>query len=116
MTQPRHFRARLAKAGPFIGVRMFFGPPVVDGDELDRSPRLQVQIGAETTSRAVLMLGAGDIPVEVEDALLRAVEPVPEAEWQYLVAHQTWAVEHAPNHPKADPRRAVDFNIIPLPF
>ena len=66
--------------------------------------------------RAVLMLAAEDIPVEVEDVLLRSVEPVTEVEWQYLVAHQAWAAEHAPNHPKAEPRRAVDFNTIPLPF
>jgi len=116
MTAPRFFRARMAKAGPFIGVRMFFGPPVIDGEELDRSPRWQVTIGAETTSRAVLMLAADEIPVEVEDVLLRSVEAVTEAEWQYLVAHQAWATEHAPNHPKAEPRRAVDFNTIPLPF
>lgn len=116
MTTQRFFRARLAKAGPFIGVSMFFGPPVIDGDELDRSPRWQVTVGAETTSRAVLTLGADEIPVEVEDVLLRSVEPVTEAEWQYLVAHQTWAAEYAPNHPKADPRSAVDFNTIPLPF
>ncbi len=116
MTTTRFFRARLAKAGPFIGVRMFFGPPIIDGEELDRSPRWQVTVGAETTSRAILMLGADEIPVEIEDVLLRGVEPVTEAEWQYLVAHQAWAAEHAPNHPKAEPRRAVDFNTIPLPF
>lgn len=116
MNAPRFFRARLAKAAPFIGVHMFFGPPVVDGEELDRSHRLQVVIGADTSSHAVLMLGADEIPVEVEDVLLRSVEPVTEAEWQYLVAHQAWATEHAPNHPKAEPRNAVDFNTIPLPF
>lgn len=116
MSEPRFFRARLAKAAPFIGVRMFFGPPIVDGEELDRSPRLQVTVGHDTTSHAVLMLGSDDIPVEVEDVLLRSVEPVTQAEWQFLVAHQSWATDHAPNHPKAEPRKAVDFNTIPLPL
>ena len=112
----RFFRARLAKGAPFIGVRLFVGPPVVDGDELDRSHRLQVTVADETTSRAVLMLGDGDIPVEVDGVTLRSIEPVSEAEWRFLVAHQAWATEHQPDHPKAKPRKAVDFNTLPMRF
>jgi hypothetical protein len=111
----RFFRARLAKAAPYIGVKMWHGSPLIDGLILDRSPRMQVVIGAEITGRAVTMLGTDDIPVEVDGVMLRAVEPVTEAEWAYLVAHQAWAAEHAPNHPKSEPRQAVDFNKI-LPF
>lgn len=115
MTAPRYFSARLAKGGPAIGVKMWHGEPLVNGDTLDRSPRLQVTIAAETTGRAVTMTGVDGVPVEVEGAMLRALEPITEAEWRYLVAHQAWAEEHAPHHPKAEPRQAVDFNKI-LPF
>lgn len=111
----RFFRARLVKGGPAIGVRMFVGPPIVDGEELDRSPRLQVMVDVEATSRAVLMLGTGDIPVEIDGVTLRSIEPVTEAEYRYLVAHRAWASDHAPNHPKAQPRKAVDWSTM-LPF
>lgn len=111
----RFFRARLVKGGPAIGVRMFVGPPIIDGEELDRSPRLQVVVDHETTSRAVLMLGDGDIPVEIDGVTLRSIEPVTEAEYRFLAAHSAWARDHAPDHPKASPRKAVDFSTV-LPF
>lgn len=111
----RYFRARLVKDGPFIGVRLFVGPPIVDGEELDRSPRLQVMVADETTSRAVLMLGDDDIPIEVDGATLRSIASITAAEWRYQVAHQRWAIENAPNHPKASPRKPVDFDTL-LPF
>lgn len=111
----RFFRARLVKGGPFIGIRLFVGPPVIDGEELDRSPRLQVMVDNETTSRAVLMLGSGDIPVEIDGVMLRSIEAVTEAEYRFLVAHRAWASDHAPDHPKANPREAVDFSTV-LPF
>lgn len=115
MIEPRFFRARLVRGGPAVGVRMFVGPPIVDGEEIDRSPRLQVLIAHETTARAVLMLGDGDTPVEIDGVTLRSIEPVTEAEYRFLIAHAGWAREHAPDHPKADPRKPVDFSTI-LPF
>lgn len=113
--ESRYFRAKFVKGGPFIGVRLFVGPPIIDGEGQDRSPRLQVMVADETTSRAVLMLGENDIPVEIEGVTLRSVEPVLATEWQFLIAHQTWATENAPSHPKASPRKPVDFNSL-LPF
>lgn len=112
---PRFFRARLVKGGPFIGVRLFVGPPIVDGEELDRHHRLQVLVDNETTSRPVLMLGEGDIPVEIDGVTLRSVEPVPEAEYRFLVADAAHAREWRPDHPKASPREPVDFSTL-LPF
>ncbi len=111
----RFFRARMVKGGPIIGVRLFVGPPIVDGEEMDRHHRLQVMVDTETTSRAVLMLGDGDIPVEIDGVTLRSIEPVPEAEYRFLVAHSAWAKDHAPDHPKATPRSRVDFSTL-LPF
>lgn len=112
----RFFRARLVKGGPAVGVRMFDGPPILDGEELDRSPRLQVLVDNESTSRAVLMLGDDGIPVEVDGVTLRSIEAVPEAEYRFLAAHTAWAHEHAPDHAKASPRKPVDWNHGRLPF
>lgn len=109
------YRARIAKAGPFVGVKMFFGPPLVDGDELDRSPRLQVLVDTETTARAVLMTGEDDTPVEVDGVTLRNIEPTTEADYRFLVADSAHARDWRPDHPKASPREAVDFNTL-LPF
>jgi hypothetical protein len=112
----RHFRARLVRHGPFIPVRLFVGAPIVDGEEQDRSHRLQVLVGTETTSRAVLMMGDGGIPVEIEGITLRSVEPIGQADYDFMVAHRTWAADHAPDHPTTTPRRAVDFHRMKMPY
>lgn len=115
MTAPRFYRGRLAKAGPFIGIKVFFGPPVVDGDELDRSPRWQVLVDTETTARAVIMFGEAGLPVEVDGVTVRNLEPTTEADYRFLVADSAHAKEYRPADPKASPRQAVDFNRL-LPF
>lgn len=114
--KPRFYRARLAKRGPFIGVKVWRGPPLIDGEEVDRSPRWQVLVDADTTGRAVLMFGDGDIPIEVDGVTLRSIEPTDEADYRFLVADSAHAREWRPDHPKASPRQAVDFNRLTLPF
>ena len=71
------WKARLKKDAPFIGVRTFFGPPLIGGDEIDRSWRWQAVLRNEDTGRAILM---GDhIPIEVEgNATLRNLEKISE--------------------------------------
>ena len=57
------------------------------------------------------------VPLDVLDAWpYCAREPITAAEYAYLVAHAAWARDHAPDHPKAEPRKPVDFNTIPLPL
>jgi len=112
--EAKFFRARIAKAGPFVGVRVFFGPPLVDGEQLDRSPRLQAVVGPETTARAVLMLANDGVPAEVDGITLRNVEPIAEHTYRFMIVHEEWA-QDVPGHPKASPRKAVDFNSL-LPF
>ena len=73
MERVHYWTARMVKAGPLVGVKTFYGPPWVDGEELDRAPRWQCLIGNEVTARAILM---GDqVPVEVDGAFIRNVEP-----------------------------------------
>lgn len=112
---PRYYRARIAKDGPFVGVKCWEGAPFVDGEELDRSPRLQALVHTEKTARAILQLGDEGVPVEVHGLTLRNIEPIQEHEYRYLVAHAAWAEEHKPDHPHADARTAVDFHKL-LPF
>lgn len=109
-----YYRARLVSKGPYVGVTTFFGPPVVDGDELDRSPRWQCVVGTETTGRAILMGDA--LPIEVDGVTLRNLETVSSEEYHYLVAHAGWAKEHAPSAPDAMPRQKIDLRRMPSIF
>lgn len=113
--RPRYWKCRLAKHGPFVGVKTFFGPPFVDDEELDRSPRLQALVHTDRTARAVTMTGVDDVPVEVHGVTLRNIEPIKEHEYRYLVAHSAWAEEYKPDRPEANATEPVDFNkIIPI--
>lgn len=113
--KPRFYRARLAKRGPFIGVKVFLGPPLIDGEQIDRSPRWQALVDTETSARAVLMFGEDGLPVEVDGITVRNIEPTTEADYRFLVADSAHARDYRPADPKASPRQAVDFNRL-LPF
>ena len=116
MTAARFFRCRLVKDGPFVPVKIFFGPPLVDGEELDRSPRWQAVVNAEPTGRAATMLGIDDAPVEIDGNTLRRVEPIDEPTYRFMVADAEHARQWRPSHPKASPKKAVDFNTLPPRF
>lgn len=106
VTDRYYWKARLVKDGPFIPLTTWFGPPVVDGEELDRSPRWQAAIRDEMTSRAVLM--GDEIPIDVHGVSLRNLEKIEGPEYFYLLAHGTWAVQHQPSHPAASPKTAIN--------
>lgn len=108
-----HYRARLAKGGPFVGVRVIYDGPMVDGEIMDRSPRYQAIVGNERDGRAITQ--GGPMPIEVDGITLRSVEQITEAEHRYLLAHQEWAAASG-SHPRARPREAVDFNTLPMRF
>ena len=98
----------MAKGGPFVGVAVWHGAPIVDGEELDRSPRLQALVRTETTSRAVLIMGT-ESPVEIDGIFLRNIQRTSKANYLYLVTHAEYSTAHAPNNPDASPTEAVDF-------
>lgn len=107
------WQARCAKGAPYVGIMTWEGPPYIDGEELDRSPRFQALIRNETTSRAILQ---GDhIPVEVDGIFLRNIEKISQAQYQDLVAHSEYSTAHAPMNPDAAPNEAVNFMKI-IPF
>ena len=108
MSAPRYYRARLAKLGPFVGVKVWHGAPFIDGDDVDRSPRWQALVSTETTARAVLM--GEHLPVEVDGVTLRNLEPIAEHEYRFMVADAAHARDWRPDHPKAEPRKAVDYH------
>lgn len=102
-----HWRCRLVKGAAWIPVVSWYGAPIVDGEVLDRSPRWQCLVRLETTARAIL---AGEpAPVEVDGVTLLNIEPITEADYQFLKEHTAWATEHMPSHPEASPRSKVDL-------
>lgn len=103
----------LCKDGPMVPVRLWFGKPVLDGDELDRSPRWCVEINRRTDR---VDKGVREL-LDIEMAWpWCARNPVSAQTYRHMVAVVDWAVEHAPEHPKASPYKAVDFHTLPVRF
>lgn len=101
-----YWKARLVKDGPWVGVKTWYGAPIFDGEEQDRSHRWQAMVGTETSSRLILM---GDqTPIEVDGIGLRSITKIDAAEYQYLVTHAQWAAKHARHLPDAAPRRSIN--------
>lgn len=104
-----YWRARLAKGASYVPVKTFFDGPLIDGEILDRSPRWQAVVRGETTGRAILF--GDECPIEIEgQMMLRNLERINEAEYNYLLAHATWATQHASHLPDAQPKTAINWN------
>lgn len=106
------YRTRLIKDGPEVGVRLWWGQPVIDGETQDRAPRWCIEVNGETDY----------VEKDPEHPEYRCRVPldvsrywpwcgknkITEAEYRYLVEHSKWAREHAPHLPDAQPRKKID--------
>ena len=117
--RPGYYATKLVRGGPRVAVRIWYGLPVIDGEEQDRAPGWFVEIDG----RADRWEHDDDtgyrcrVPIDVERAWpYCAREPIDEAEYRYLIAHAAHMRAHQPDHPKAHPRKAVDFNTLPMRF
>jgi hypothetical protein len=100
-----HYRMRLVKGGPAVGVRVWHGPPhdPHTGEEMDRSWRWQAEINGEPADIGFVWPACGR-------------EPIPAAEYAYLTEMARWAQRNAPASPAANPRRKIDLIAAPLPI
>jgi hypothetical protein len=114
VTERFYWRARLRKDGADIGVMTWYGAPVIDGEEQDRSHRWQALVRGETTSRAILM--GEPCPIEVDGISLRNIKGITEADYRLLIDHAAYAVAHRPDLPDASPNKAIDWNRQKPPF
>lgn len=97
------YRARLVKGGPWVPVRIWFGPPPdpddPDGPPLDRSHRWQAIVGDD------LVTGH-----DVQDVWIRASgEPVDRQRYDYMRAVRDWAMRADPSAPEANPTKPVNL-------
>lgn len=93
-----HYRTKLRGQGVYVGIRIWYGPPLdpVTGEELDRSWRWQAQANGEF--------------VELEDVWpVCAGNPITEQEYRSYCNRQRWAREHVPESAYAEPRRRLDL-------
>jgi hypothetical protein len=109
------YATTLVKGGPRVAVRIWFGAPVIDGEEQDRAPRWNVEVDGRTDRWEKDAGGVYRCRVAFEiDRFWPYVarEPIDEAGYRTLVAKGVWARKHAPDHPNAQPHKAVDFNTL----
>lgn len=112
-----YYSTSLVRRGPRVAVRIWFGPAVIDGEEQDRAPGWYCEVDGRTDRLERDDTGYRcRVPLDVDTVWpFCAKDPITESEYRYLLAHARWAKEHRPEHPKASPRQAVDFNTL-LPF
>jgi hypothetical protein len=113
------YALRLVKGGIEVAVRIWHGLPVIDGEEQDRAPRWCVEIDGRT-DRWERDDDAGyrcRVPLDVSEAWpFCARRPITPTEFAFLQRRATWAREHAPNHPAANPRERIDVRSLPARF
>lgn len=97
---------RLAKGGPLVPasiqrIHTTFEPGNPQ-NEMDRSPFLAAFINGN--------------PVSLEEVWHRKGQPISKEEYLFQLADSAWVRDYAPNDPKANPKKAVDFSTLPIPF
>lgn len=101
-----------------MAIRIWFGAAFIDGEEQDRAPGWRCEIDGRTDHWERDAEGYRcRVPLDVDQVWpYCARDPITQEEYEFLKAHAGWAKEHAPDHPKAEPRKAVDFANMKLPF
>lgn len=100
-----YYRMRLRSGAAYCGVRIWHGAPLdpLTGEEMDRGHRWQALVNGSLFDLARVWPKC-------------AADPVDEAEYRYLCEVHSWAREHAPDSPQANPMRRIDPLTAPTPF
>lgn len=107
--QPRKgfYRTQLVNGGLNVGVLVWFGRPIVDGETQDRAPRWCVAVDGRTDK---LDHEAGcHVPLDPFDVWPWCCdEKITHREFAFLKDRARWARRYAPEHPAANPRKPID--------
>jgi hypothetical protein len=98
-----------------VPVRIWFGPAIIGGEEQDRSPDWRVEIDGradcwETDEETGYRCLVAEDVLKVWPHCAR--HAISRQRYEWMVKHAAWAKDHAPDHPKANPRKAVDWNTL----
>lgn len=106
------YRTRLINSGMWVAVRFWYGAPIIDGEEQDRSPRWCVEVDGRTDRFD--KEAQHRVPLDALDVWPWAAgHPIKRREYDFLLKRAAWAREHAPEHPAATPREAIDLRKLP---
>ena len=115
-TEPERgfYATRLVRGGIEVPVMVWFGPPVIEGERQDRSPRWCIAIDGKSWRRE-----KEDheclVPLDAYDYWPPG-RRITASEYAFLRRRAKWAREHAPEHPAARPYRPVDLAALPPRF
>lgn len=97
------FKRRLVKGGPWVPARIWMDQPVDELGELCGDETLQCEVAGRWA--------------DPEDAWTwLCANPISEQEFKYLTALAEHCERHEPDHPAANPRKAIDHLSTPLHF
>lgn len=108
--RPGFYSVRLVRGGIVVGARIWFGQPIIDGEVQDRRHRLCIEVDGRTDYLARDQDGnvVGRVPLDVDERW-PYLRDITEAEYNFLARRRVWATQHAPDHPAADARKAIDI-------
>jgi len=102
----------LIRGGVLVPVRIWFGPAEIDGEVQDRGHDWRCEIDGRTDYVETDPNHPEyrcRVPIPVQRAWpWCAKHPLTEADYRFKRAHGDWAKQHAPAHPEAQPRKAID--------
>jgi hypothetical protein len=103
-----YYRVRKINGGMWVAVRIWFGAPIIDGEEQDRSHRWCVEVDGKTCR---FDREAGHrVPLDAHDVWpFAARHPITRGEYGFLRKRAAWARDHAPEHPAAKPHEPIDL-------
>jgi hypothetical protein len=107
-----YYKTRLINSGMWVAVRIWYGAPIIDGEEQDRSHRWCVEVDGKTCR---FDREAGHrVPLDAHDVWpFAARHPITRGEYGFLRKRAAWARDHAPEHPAADPFEPINLRKLP---
>lgn len=105
------YRTKLVKGGCWVAARIWHGAPVIDGEELERSHRWNIEVDGETTE--LERDGEGYRCKVLIDVYRHwphcGREPIEEHVYNYMKDFAAYAKAHAPHLPEASPRSPINL-------
>ena len=94
---PGFYQTRLVKAGPFVGVKVWFN--IAERDEA----------GDLLEDEGLMMLRDGELVNPYDNWVWCMGNEITEAEYNWMIADSDHAKQYRPEDAKANPRRSIDL-------